>query len=79
MALADNLNPDWLKGPRALTSRHVSSDQKGHRTSCLSGLKHMVSSQGQMGRREVTGTGTAQGLLALQDEGPVLGANSSFL
>lgn len=38
----------------------------------------MVSSQGQMGCREVTGTGSAQGLPALQDMGQTLGVNFTF-
>lgn len=76
VTLADNLNPNCLK--LVLTSHHISPHQKGHRTSCLTGLKLMVLSQGQMGCGEVTGTGNAQGLPALQDKGQILGVNFSF-
>lgn len=38
----------------------------------------MVSSQGQMGCGEVSGTGNAQGLPALQHKGQMLGVNFSF-
>lgn len=38
----------------------------------------MVSSQEQMGCGQVTGAGNAQGLLALQDKGQLLGVNFSF-
>lgn len=40
--------------------------------------KLTVSSQGQMGCGEVTGTDKAQSLPELQDEGQMLGVNSSF-